>query len=504
MTGSLLGVDVGGTGIKAGAVDAGTSTVLRRRETPTPLGGEPLAIAAAVRGILSEISDDADAPVGICLPTIVVGGVARSAANVSTAWIGTDAVALFQDELQRAVQVLNDADAAGLAEIAALDEQQRAGVVIAITLGTGIGSALFTDGVLTPNTELGHLTMDGELVDRSVGFSAIRRENRAVEVWAERVDRYLRHLQRLFSPSLFVIGGGRQHLLRRDPCAARRRRPDRPRGLRQRRGHRRRGGGRWLVAPTMTGSAHGSAAGYAEGCVSIGGCPNRDGELLTCVEAMTRRRSDFQAARLPRDHPLPRSLSFSPPGALDRVHGTAWGYRRGCRQDSGCPHWGSGRKTCAQARRDYLAEYRARRMDGHGKAVEHGTTRGALSGCTDEARCPRGADGLTCLEARRRSRLAAARRSGVAPRVEPVIADAILPMIRDLRLEGWSIRRIAREAGCGAETVRRLVVAADTGICGVRVRPETFATLVGMQRRRDSACVAQDSHRSMEAMFPSS
>jgi len=208
MTGSLLGVDVGGTGIKAGAVDAETSTVLRRRETATPLGGEPLAIAAAVRGILSEIADDADATVGICLPTIVVGGVARSAANVSTAWIGTDAVALFQDELQRPVQVLNDADAAGLAEIAALDEQQRAGVVIAITLGTGIGSSLFTDGVLTPNTELGHLTMDGELVDRSVGFSAIRRENLAVEVWAERVDRYLRHLQRLFSPSLFVIGGG--------------------------------------------------------------------------------------------------------------------------------------------------------------------------------------------------------------------------------------------------------------------------------------------------------
>lgn len=135
-------------------------------------------------------------------------GVARTAANIDHEWIGLDAAGLFSDALRAPVRVVNDADAAGLAEVSALPASHRAGVTIAVNLGTGVGSALFTDGVLTPNTELGHLTVDGHLVDQHVAFSALRRDGIAVPEWATRISSYLATLERLFSPSRIIIGGG--------------------------------------------------------------------------------------------------------------------------------------------------------------------------------------------------------------------------------------------------------------------------------------------------------
>lgn len=236
---------------------------------------------------------------------------------------------------------------------------------------------------------------------------------------------------------------------------------------------------------------HGTAIGFSAGCRSIGGCPLQNSALLTCAEAVLRRRSDFQASRLPPTRPIPRIEYFDraqtitptptpnpppTPFVVDGlVHGTPWGYRRGCRDERRCPHWASGKVTCSQARRSYLERYRAQRMQGRGKAVAHGTTRGALSGCSDESACPRGDDGLTCNEARRRSRQRAARVRGIKPRVEPVDATGLLPVVARARAQGWSLRRISAAANCGVETIRRLVAAASTEPPGpVKVLPETF------------------------------
>lgn len=203
-----LGIDVGGTSIKASHVDLASSRVLDRQEISTPVGGSPSDVANAVRQLATRCGGHLDRPVGICLPAVVRGGVTQSAANIDPRWIGSDAVALFEDALHTRVRVLNDADAAGLAEISALPASDREGVVVAITLGTGVGSALFTEGQLAPNTELGHLEVDGQLVDTHVAFSAIRREELGLDTWATRVDTYLASLQRLFSPARFIIGGG--------------------------------------------------------------------------------------------------------------------------------------------------------------------------------------------------------------------------------------------------------------------------------------------------------
>lgn len=247
----------------------------------------------------------------------------------------------------------------------------------------------------------------------------------------------------------------------------------------------------------MSHSPHGSVAGFADGCRSVGGCPNRGTTQLTCVEAATRHRSDFETSRLAPDQPLPRWLS---PGedpkpatipedtpVREATHGTAWGYRRGCRNERACPHWGAGKITCSQARRRYLDQYRAQRLRGAGKPVDHGSARGALTGCTDEAECPRGENDLTCMEARRRSRMDRARRQGVRPRTEPVDATALLPIVSDFRAHGWSLRRIAGAAGCGVETIRRLVNAAtgasDDSHPRVRVLPRISEALQQLAQR---------------------
>ncbi|WP_127793371.1 polyphosphate--glucose phosphotransferase [Agromyces sp. LHK192] len=212
MTGSkAIGIDIGGTGIKGAVVDLDTGELVSdRHKVKTPDGGAPADILAATVELLSRL-DGADGPalpVGVCFPAIVKRGLTLSAANISSEWIGLPAEQLFEDELGRDIRFINDADAAGIAEQrygAAADVE---GLVILTTLGTGIGSAFLNDGVLVPNTELGHLEIDGFDAESRAAYSAMEREDLSWEDWAKRLQRYYGVVEALFSPDLFVVGGG--------------------------------------------------------------------------------------------------------------------------------------------------------------------------------------------------------------------------------------------------------------------------------------------------------
>ncbi|HEU5157096.1 MAG TPA: ROK family protein [Streptosporangiaceae bacterium] len=203
----VLGIDIGGSGIKGAPVDLEAGRFARDRlrvETPRP--SAPKAVAEVVRTIVDHFAWTG--PVGITFPGVVVGGVARSAANVDKRWIGEDADTLFTEVTGCPVQVLNDADAAGVAEVTFGAGKGRAGVVLMLTFGTGIGSALFVDGTLVPNTELGHLELDGKEAEHRASAQVREAKQLSWERWAERVERYLRHVDALFSPALIIIGGG--------------------------------------------------------------------------------------------------------------------------------------------------------------------------------------------------------------------------------------------------------------------------------------------------------
>ena len=203
-----FGIDFGGSGIKGAPVDvhAGDFAAERVRiETPNP--STPAAVAAVLTDLLGQFPDSS-APIGVTVPGVVQHGVVRSAANIDKSWIDADADALFTAATGRDVHVVNDADAAGLAEArygAARDQQ---GLVIVTTLGTGIGSAMIHDGVLVPNSELGHLEVDGHNAERRAANSARERENLSWEDWAERLSTYYSAVERLFAPDLIVVGGG--------------------------------------------------------------------------------------------------------------------------------------------------------------------------------------------------------------------------------------------------------------------------------------------------------
>ena len=204
----VLGIDIGGSGIKGNLVDTETGeTTAERNKIATPRPSTPDAVAGVVAEIVSHF--DHTGPVGCTFPAIVRHGVALSAANVDDSWIGTDVDSLFTARTGLPVTVLNDADAAGVAEMAHGRGRGRPGVVLLLTFGTGIGSALFVDGTLVPNTELGHLQFEGhESVETWAAASARDREGIGWKEWAARVEAYLRHLERLFSPDLFILGGG--------------------------------------------------------------------------------------------------------------------------------------------------------------------------------------------------------------------------------------------------------------------------------------------------------
>ena len=203
-----LGIDIGGSGIKGAPVDLVSGALTSERvRIKTPRPSRPDAVAGVVRRIVDSFPDVTGA-IGCTFPAIVLGGRINSAANVDHSWIGTDADRLLTDTCARAVSVVNDADAAGIAEARVGAAVGRNGVVIVLTLGTGIGSALLHDGRLVPNTELGHLELRGRVVETGASNRARKREGLPFETWAERLNDYLVHLERVFSPDLFVVGGG--------------------------------------------------------------------------------------------------------------------------------------------------------------------------------------------------------------------------------------------------------------------------------------------------------
>ncbi len=203
----ILGVDIGGTGIKGAPVDTETGQLLAERfRIPTPHPALPNAVADVVDEIARHF--EYTGPAGITFPAIVKKGVVYSAANVDESWIGTDAAALFQSHLGGEVTVVNDADAAGIAEMRFGAGRGRNGVVILLTFGTGIGSAIFLDGKLLPNSEFGHLPIRGKDAEKRASEKVRDDKGLSWEEWAERVSEYLEKMEQLFSPDLFIIGGG--------------------------------------------------------------------------------------------------------------------------------------------------------------------------------------------------------------------------------------------------------------------------------------------------------
>lgn len=203
-----LGIDIGGSGIKGNLVDVATGVLAAERfKVVTPRPATPLAVADSIAEIVAHF--DYRGEVGCTFPAIVKKGVTLSAANVHESWIGTDAHALFESRTGNRFTVLNDADAAGLAELRLGAARGRMGVVLLLTFGTGIGSAMFVDGALVPNTELGHIRFeDHPAVEDYAAASVKKEEGLSWKEWGSRVDAFLRHLDRLFSPDLFIVGGG--------------------------------------------------------------------------------------------------------------------------------------------------------------------------------------------------------------------------------------------------------------------------------------------------------
>lgn len=211
---TVIGIDIGGTGIKGGIVDLVAGEIVGDRyRVPTPKPSTPEAVAEVVSHIVAELSTRpsapaADVPIGVTFPAIIQHGIARSAANVDQSWVNTDVDGLFSKVLGRDVHVINDADAAGLAEVRYGAGKGVDGTVLVITLGTGIGSAFIFDGKLVPNAELGHLEIDG--YDAETRASAVARERDGIDwdEYAVRLQRYFSHVEFLFSPELFIVGGG--------------------------------------------------------------------------------------------------------------------------------------------------------------------------------------------------------------------------------------------------------------------------------------------------------
>ncbi|MFD5112262.1 polyphosphate--glucose phosphotransferase [Streptomyces sp. NPDC058220] len=204
---NVFGVDIGGSGIKGAPVDLERGDLVEpRHKVLTPHPATPESVADGVVEVVRHFGWSG--PVGITFPGVVTGSVIRTAANVDKAWIDVDAGQVLGDRLGLRATVLNDADAAGVAEMAFGAGRGRKGAVFLLTFGTGIGSALFIDGKLVPNTELGHLELNGHDAEKRASTKAKEDEDLSWQHWAHRVQKYLAHVEMLFSPELFIIGGG--------------------------------------------------------------------------------------------------------------------------------------------------------------------------------------------------------------------------------------------------------------------------------------------------------
>ncbi len=204
---AVLGIDIGGSGIKGAPVDVERGVLLAERlRIPTPKPARPKAIAGVIAELVEHFSWQGQ--VGCAFPAVIRDGVMLTAANVDKSWIGTDGRKLFEHRTGCDVTLLNDADAAGMAEMGFGAGRDKSGLVIMLTLGTGIGSALFMDGRLVPNTELGHLVVRGKAAETRASSRARVEQALSWKKWAARVDEYLRYVEDLLSPELFILGGG--------------------------------------------------------------------------------------------------------------------------------------------------------------------------------------------------------------------------------------------------------------------------------------------------------
>lgn len=203
----IMGIDIGGSGIKGAPVDVDKGEFLAERQRlDTPQPSTPAAVAETVVRLIKQF--DWQGPIGCTFPAVVQHGVVRTAANVDQAWVGTDGEALFRAATGYPVRVVNDADAAGIAEMTFGAGRGRKGVVILLTFGTGIGSAIFIDGILLPNTEFGHVELRGKDAEHRAAARVKTEKDLSWKEWSARVDEYLQYMEKLFSPDLFIIGGG--------------------------------------------------------------------------------------------------------------------------------------------------------------------------------------------------------------------------------------------------------------------------------------------------------
>lgn len=203
----ILGIDIGGTGIKGAPVDTETGVMSQDRlRLLTPEGAKPKAMGVTVAQIAQHFGWEG--PVGVGFPAAVRSGVAMTAANISKKWIGRDVSETFSTATGCPVKVINDADAAGLAEMQFGAGRDQKGVVLIVTIGTGLGTSLFTDGVLLPNAELGHIEINGKDAEVEAADSARKRLDLSWSDWTERFNLYLSTLEHLLWPDLIILGGG--------------------------------------------------------------------------------------------------------------------------------------------------------------------------------------------------------------------------------------------------------------------------------------------------------
>lgn len=203
----VLGLDVGGTGIKGTIVDVATGELVTPRcRLHTPPGAEPAAVAATIAQIVQHFSWSG--LIGCGFPAVIKGGVVHTAANIAPSWVGTDGATLLREATCSPVLLLNDADAAGIAEMRLGAGRGRNGLVIMITIGTGLGTALFMDGRLVPNTELGHIEIRGKEAEYRASEAVRLRKEISWAAWAKRFNEYLCRLSALLWPDLIILGGG--------------------------------------------------------------------------------------------------------------------------------------------------------------------------------------------------------------------------------------------------------------------------------------------------------
>ncbi|GHG51246.1 polyphosphate glucokinase [Flavimobilis marinus] len=204
-----FGIDIGGSGIKGAPVDLATGEfTAERKRVPTPGVSTPAAVTAVIRELVEGFDLPEGTPVGVAFPGPIHHGRITFIANLDESWTGVDLDQMLATELERSIRAVNDADAAGYGEALYGAARDTRGTILVTTLGTGIGSALIVDGTLVPNTELGHLEIDGFDAESRAADSARTREDLSFSQWAERLQRYYQTVEMLFSPDLIVVGGG--------------------------------------------------------------------------------------------------------------------------------------------------------------------------------------------------------------------------------------------------------------------------------------------------------